>query len=238
MKIISRKDAKKIGLKFYFTGKPCKYGHISERRIGSACLICENIKQSSPDWKRKNNLASAKYRKSEKGKIPPLKYAKTEKGKLTHKKYRESKKGRETFERRRLKVYAQHKKWREGEKGKLYNKKKLSQTHYRLHDRLSSFFRNTIHKVSGTYRKNLTMRELTGLNKKQMVKYIESKWETGMTWKNHTRTGWHIDHIIPVDYFIKNMDYTDINVQKQCWNYKNLQPMWAKKNIKKSNKLT
>ena len=49
MEIISRKEAKEQGLKRYFTGKPCKRGHISERRVGdSTCCAC------STDIVRKN----------------------------------------------------------------------------------------------------------------------------------------------------------------------------------------
>jgi hypothetical protein len=42
MKIITRAAARAKGLTHYFTGKPCKYGHISERRVAyAACLGCE-----------------------------------------------------------------------------------------------------------------------------------------------------------------------------------------------------
>jgi hypothetical protein len=42
-KIISRAEAKKLGLKRYFTGKPCKHGHISEYRTANyKCVACEN----------------------------------------------------------------------------------------------------------------------------------------------------------------------------------------------------
>ena len=41
-KIISRAEAKKIKSKTYFTGKPCKNGHIAERSTGKgACLKCK-----------------------------------------------------------------------------------------------------------------------------------------------------------------------------------------------------
>ena len=41
MKIISRKDAKALGLTRYFTGKPCKHGHIAERDTGAGrCVEC------------------------------------------------------------------------------------------------------------------------------------------------------------------------------------------------------
>lgn len=38
--IISRAEAKQQGLKYYFTGKPCKHGHLSTRQIDS-CMCCE-----------------------------------------------------------------------------------------------------------------------------------------------------------------------------------------------------
>lgn len=43
-KIIKRAQAKKEGLSRYFTGKPCKNGHISERQVSHAvCLACMAI---------------------------------------------------------------------------------------------------------------------------------------------------------------------------------------------------
>lgn len=44
MQIISKKDASEKGDIFYFTGKPCKHGHISERMVkGGACRECKNL---------------------------------------------------------------------------------------------------------------------------------------------------------------------------------------------------
>lgn len=52
MGLISRQDAIALGLKRYFTGVPCKYGHVSERYVlKSTCIECER----SP--KRKSYLA-------------------------------------------------------------------------------------------------------------------------------------------------------------------------------------
>ena len=48
-----------------------------------------------------------------------------------------------------------------------------------------------------------------------------------MSWDNYG--DWHIDHIIPCAAF----DLTDIEQQKKCFNYKNLQPLWAEENLKK-----
>ena len=42
MQIISRAEAKAKGLKRYFTGKPCKHGHVAERQVFNAtCVKCE-----------------------------------------------------------------------------------------------------------------------------------------------------------------------------------------------------
>jgi len=42
MQIISRAEAKAKGLKRYFTGKPCKHGHVAERQVYNAtCVVCE-----------------------------------------------------------------------------------------------------------------------------------------------------------------------------------------------------
>lgn len=39
--VISRDEASDLGLKKYFTGKPCKYGHVSQRYVkGHLCVAC------------------------------------------------------------------------------------------------------------------------------------------------------------------------------------------------------
>lgn len=46
MKIISRSEAKAAGLKRYFTGKPCKHGHVSARYVvDHACVECKDAQR-------------------------------------------------------------------------------------------------------------------------------------------------------------------------------------------------
>jgi 5-methylcytosine-specific restriction endonuclease McrA len=46
MQIISRAEAKASGLKRYFTGKPCKHGHVAERAtVNGLCHECSRLKQ-------------------------------------------------------------------------------------------------------------------------------------------------------------------------------------------------
>lgn len=43
-KIITRKEAKDKGLTRYFTGIPCKHGHLTERLVSSKyCIECQNL---------------------------------------------------------------------------------------------------------------------------------------------------------------------------------------------------
>jgi hypothetical protein len=49
MEVISREAAKAAGLKFFFTGKPCRNGHIAERYMtGWACVECSREYQKLP----------------------------------------------------------------------------------------------------------------------------------------------------------------------------------------------
>ena len=62
MDIISRKEAKAQGLKRYFTGKPCKHGHVEERLVSNSnCAQCLREKANARDraaqhaaWVEKN----------------------------------------------------------------------------------------------------------------------------------------------------------------------------------------
>ena len=46
-KIITRSEAIEAGLNKYFTGVPCKRGHIAERRtLYSVCIACEGVKRA------------------------------------------------------------------------------------------------------------------------------------------------------------------------------------------------
>ena len=62
MNIISRVDAQAAGLKRYFTGKPCKHGHIAERLCSCrACTECNLVRALKFE---QDNPAIAKARKA------------------------------------------------------------------------------------------------------------------------------------------------------------------------------
>ncbi len=74
--------------------------------------------------------------------------------------------------------------------------------------------------------------EVLGCTPQFLKQYLEQKFLDGMSWNNYGYYGWHIDHIIPISH-AKNED----EIYKLC-HYTNLQPLWAKDNLTKNNKLT
>lgn len=63
MKIISRKEATARGLKRYFTGKPCRNGHLAHRYIDGRCARCVITNQSKELRWRQNHSENGKERR-------------------------------------------------------------------------------------------------------------------------------------------------------------------------------
>jgi hypothetical protein len=63
MKIISRSEAKKKGLKYFFTGKPCKHGHIAPQYVSCyKCVKCNKLNGSA--WYKDNKERHRKLTKN------------------------------------------------------------------------------------------------------------------------------------------------------------------------------
>jgi hypothetical protein len=69
--IITRRDAKSLGLKRYFTNKPCKHGHISQRYVNSGtCCKCGNIK--TQEWRSSKDVNKGACKEYNYKELPPL----------------------------------------------------------------------------------------------------------------------------------------------------------------------
>lgn len=77
--------------------------------------------------------------------------------------------------------------------------------------------------------------KLVGYSLNDLKIHLEKQFKDGMTWENHSRDGWHIDHRIPISLF--NITSAKCKGFKKCWELSNLQPLWAKENMKKNNRL-
>jgi len=106
-------------------------------------------------------------------------------------------------------------------------------------NRLITDYRNRLWSVLKGYNKSANTMKLFGCNKEQLKQHLESKFTEGMNWSNygngwHGRgmSEWHVDHIRPCASF----DMSKKSEQFKCFNYKNLQPLWATENRIKSDK--
>jgi len=96
--------------------------------------------------------------------------------------------------------------------------------------KLSMLLRTRLHHaIKGNFKSGSAVRDL-GCSVEYLKAFLEGQFEPGMGWKNHGE--WHIDHIRPLASF----DLTDPEQFKQAVHYTNLQPLWAKDNLKKGKK--
>jgi hypothetical protein len=108
-----------------------------------------------------------------------------------------------------------------------YNRKKYKEDPcFRLRHLVSSRInkllrKRNVSKVKGTM-------EFVGCTLNELCAHIECQFVNGMHWDN--RAEWHIDHVRPC----KSFDLTCLEQQRMCFHYTNLQPLWAKDNLKKS----
>ncbi len=79
--------------------------------------------------------------------------------------------------------------------------------------------------------KNSRNIEMLGCSYEKAFKHIENQFTEGMSWDNHTKYGWHIDHIIPLA-----SAKTEEELKSLC-HYTNLQPLWAEENLSKGAKI-
>jgi hypothetical protein len=75
--------------------------------------------------------------------------------------------------------------------------------------------------------------EVLGYSKCLLVKHLESLFTQGMTWDNYGE--WHVDHVYPLSRF--SYSTTDDPQFKEAWRLENLQPLWAKDNLRKGNRV-
>ena len=100
--------------------------------------------------------------------------------------------------------------------------------------RLLWIIRSSLQKITEAVKKCRPMSSLTylGCALEEFKAHIESQWKEGMSWGNHEQYGWHIDHIIPISWFVKNSDNP-----WEANHYTNLQPLWWDENLTKGNKI-
>jgi len=73
--------------------------------------------------------------------------------------------------------------------------------------------------------------DIIGCDYETLKLHLESKFLPDMTWENHGKFGWHIDHVIPL------ASAKTISEKIKLMHFTNLQPLWWRDNLVKSSKI-
>lgn len=231
MEFLNRKEAIDRGLNKYFTGNPCKRGHIAPCRVDNyGCVIC--LSERALAWNRANpdsaKRACAKHKNRPEVKI---------RNRALEKVYKETPKNKE-----RAKILYQ--KWyRERGAAKLASQRTLEARAKRraryaermdqeIQYRLAKLLRGRLKgAIRNNHRNGSAVRDL-GCTIEFLKNYLERQFTDAMTWRNWGAV-WHIDHISPLSAF----DLTKPEQVKMACHYKNLRPLPKEINYAKAAKI-
>lgn len=235
---ISKADAKAAGLQRYRTGKPCKYGHDTERYTATG--ICVGCTRARKSYNRKTDaIIYGPFLSQSQAKERGIRHfyngdacrnghvaAKYSNGSGCVECAINRAKGWKSDNRSKVLVG-----------GRKYNATKRdtrremlareSDPQRRAVVRLRVLLKNTL--KGGGGRKAAKTEELLGCSVADACAHIAAQFLPGMSWENHGK--WHIDHIRPCASFD---DLNDPAQQRECCHFSNLQPLWAADNIAKS----
>jgi len=225
--VIKRSVAKEAGLVHYFTGKPCKHGHIAKRTVANgSCRECDIKRLASPQAKAKSKA----YRDANKDLINAKNKARYEANPEPYKQ-----RARDRYAADPDSIRARNKEWVKRNKDSLriyirdYRRRRIKEDPtFRAQAMVRVMLTRCIRRASS--KKSASTEEILGYSASEFRKHIESLFKHGMSWANHGK--WHVDHIRPLSSF----DLTTLDGLRAANSLHNLQPLWAKKNLKKSAK--
>lgn len=198
IKIITKEEAQKLGLKRYYTGQRCIRGHLCERQTSNGCCIkcdhesCAKQRKSKPEYHSQRKI---KWAKNNPDKIKKAK----------NKWYKKAKNNNPE-------------KFREQGRIRARKRRKEKPDHCRKIDRIAE--QNSAKKPEGKLRiickrisKDLrlgklpkTKRYYLDYNAQQFEEHLLENLPQFNSVDQAHKAGYHIDHIVPISYIAKNVD--------------------------------
>lgn len=214
MELITKEEAIELKQKWYFTGIPCKNGHIDKRYVNTGiCYECKRILNRNCNRRNKETLKKISKRSYERNK---------EKHFLNGKKWTENNRERSNDIKKSWKKRHREKYLKSARE---YAKRKRFDPHYRLSKNISK----AIWECLKGNKNHLKWTEYVDFTADELILHLESQFTNKMTWDNYGKY-WHVDHKTPLSWFDLKKDF------KKAWALNNLQPLEAKINLSKNNR--
>ena len=199
------------------------FNKVKKNRLSSRCKDCEKLYKK---WYKETHAEFIKERsKYFRERDPELTKKRKHEEYLRHSdKYKKRAKNHRLAHKEEKahkdKIYRETHKEQIRERKRLYGRKVYkTNPQYVIKNQISHRIREAVKRQG--YKKENKTQDLIGCTIPELIKHLESLFTDGMSWNNYGE--WQIDHIIPCASF----DLSDIEQQKKCFNYKNLQPLWA-----------
>lgn len=246
----TKAEARRLGAAHYFTGNKCKRGHTDKRYASNgSCFSCgqqENLRNHqakslakaievkrmqvrctvcqvsfTPEFGRGKRNKAATFCSSA---------CRTAAGNASSRKWQKRNPDRAYAKMRRYQAKVRMEKG-EAYEGVRATQRQCQRNRYKnnpgfvVKRRLCGRLRDAVRAQGGA--KASSSYELVGCSHAQLLEHLSQQFSCGMNWENFGQ--WHIDHIRPCASF----DLTDPEQQKACFHYTNLQPLWARDNLRK-----
>ncbi len=194
-----------------------------------SCRNCKRIYGKKFYKKNKEKLIkkAMEYGTKNAHKIKKTKRKYREKNKIYFKEY-----NKKWYNENRQYIFEYKKKYNQNHK-KERNKKLREKYKTDINFRLTEHLRGRVKRALKHNSKIYKTMKLVGCDIKFLKNHLQKQFKQGMSWSNYGYYGWHVDHIKPCASF----DLSKVNEQKECFHYTNLQPLWAKDNMRKGKKL-
>ena len=214
MEKISKQEARKLGQPWYFTGIPCKNGHVDKRYSNTGiCYSCKRENMAKDYEKNKERIAECNKKSYSKNK---------EKRNKTSLEW--AKKNREKSNEIKKKSKLKHKE-KTKSSAREYQKRKRKDNSFRLSKNLSK----AIWECLKGKKSNKNWEDFVSFTLQDLKLHLEERFKESMTWDNYG-SFWHLDHIKPLSWFNLETEF------EKAWSLNNLQPLEAKLNLSKNNK--
>ncbi len=214
LKIILKEEAKQLNQKWYFTGKPCKYGHVDKRYLNTG--VCYGCKRKSN--KECNTRHPETFKKICERDYIKNKSKKIKRGKIWVENNR--KKSNQYKENWKIKHREQYLK-----QAREYASNRRKNPYYKLSKNMSK----AIWECLKNNKKQLSWLKFVDYTLTDLIQHLESMFTPEMSWQNYG-IYWHVDHKRPLSWFNLQTEF------KEAWALSNLQPLKAKENLSKNNR--